>query len=142
MARTRVYNSNEISITFAGFSIDSGRAEGDFVTTKYDSETFTKKVGADGEVTRSKTNNTSGTATIKVMQTSDGHRILMQLDALGRASANGSDIAEFQIRDRLGGILEHADQAWIEKAPDSPNGKEAGEREWTLGLGELVREVE
>jgi hypothetical protein len=68
--------------------------------------------------------------------------MLTQLYALARRSANGADVGEFQLRDRTGGLLEHAEHAWIKKAPANAYGKEAGEREWELAVADLVREVE
>lgn len=141
MSELRTYDSNQVSVTFAGRAIDTGRADGEFVTTEYSTETFVKKVGADGEVTRSKSNDNTATIKIKVMQTSNGHKMLLQLHALARASVNGSDAGAFELIDRNGGVLERATKAWIEKAPPSSFGKEAGEREWTLAAADLIREV-
>lgn len=142
MGRAKTHNSNEISISFANLQIDSGRVDGDFVTTEFNSELYTSKVGADGEVTRSKTNDFSGKITIKLMSTSEGHQILTRLFNIARASLNGDDMAPFQLRDRNGGLVEHAETAWIEKAPSNAVGKEVGEREWVLATDNLVRDVE
>jgi len=136
---TKTYNSREVSLTLGAYSIDSGRAAGDFVTTKMSAELYKKSVGADGEVTRSKVNDRSATITIKLMQTSDGHAVLTGLAAAGRLSRNSEDIVPFQLRDRNGGLVESAESCWIEKEPDSSFGAEAGEREWTLATDNLVR---
>jgi len=138
---TKTYDSNQVSVTFAGRPISSGRADGEFVSIELNSETFTRKVGADGEVTRSKSNDNTATIKIKVMQTSDGHKVLMQLHALARASVNGSDVGAFELIDRNGNVLERATECWIEKPPASSFGKEAAEREWTLCAADLIREV-
>jgi hypothetical protein len=137
----KTYDSNKVNISFAGRTIDKGRADGEFVSTEYATETFTTKVGADGEVTRSKSNDNSATIKIKVMQTSAGHALLTQLHALARASVNGSDVGAFELRDLNGNMLERADECYIEKAPPSAFGKEAVEREWTLRAANLIREV-
>ncbi len=136
----KTYDSNRVSITFAGRSIDAGRADGEFISTEYSAETFSKKVGADGEVTRSKSNDRSATIKLKVMQTSAAHATLMQLHALSLASVNGSDVGAFELRDLNGNMIERADEAWIEKPPPSAFGKEAVEREWTLACASLIRE--
>jgi hypothetical protein len=142
MAAPKTHNSNEISVSFANLSLDSGRADGDFVTTEFNSELYTSKVGADGELTRSKTNDFSAKITIKLMSTSQGHKILLGLYNAARAEPNGGDLAPFQLRDRNGGLVEHAETAWIEKAPANAFGKEVGEREWILATDALVRDVE
>lgn len=137
----KTYDSNEVSVTFAGRSIDTGRADGDFYTSEYNAETFTRKAGADGEQTRSKTNDRSATIKIKVMQTSDGHKLLMQLHELALASENGNDVAALEVNDLSGGLVERAAKAWIKKPPAATYGREAGEREWELECANLIREV-
>lgn len=137
----KTYDSNEVNITFAGRSIDSGRADGDFYSSEYNSETFIRKGGADGEQTRSKTNDRSATIKLKLMQTSDGHKLLTQLHAAALAATNGSDVAALEVRDLSGGLLERAAKAWIRKPPSNAYGKEAGEREWELECSHMIREV-
>lgn len=135
------YDSNQVTVSFAGRTIDTGRAEGEFVSTEFTSETFTTKAGADGEATRSKTNDRTATIKIKLMQTSAGHLLMTELHAIALASVNGSDAGAFEIRDLTGGLVERAEKCWIEKPPANPYGKEAGEREWTLKCEALIREV-
>ena len=141
MGTTQNYDSNEVSVSFAGRSIDAGRADGEFVTITFASEIFTKKVGADGEVTRSKTNDFSGSCTLKLLATSSGHQTLTALYATARASATGEDMAPLQIRDRNTGLEYHAEKAWIAKHGDVGFGKEVGEREWVIDFGDLVPQV-
>jgi hypothetical protein len=139
---TKTHNSNEISSSFAGRSFATGRAEGDFCTTEYTKELHTLKVGADGEVTRVRSNDRSAKITLKFMSTSDGHKLMLQLYLIALNSPNGQDIGTFQLRDRNGGLVEHAEEAWIAKAPANAFGADVGEREWELHCAELVREVE
>lgn len=138
----KTYNSNEVSIIFANLSLDSGRAEGEFVSTEFTSEAYTDTAGADGEVTVNKSNDERGTITVKLLGSSSGHKILTQLYAAARTARNGRFAAPLQIRDRNGGLVEHAENAWIAKAPTNAFGKEVGEREWTIKTDKLVREVE
>lgn len=141
MPNTKTHNSNEISMTFGDRSLGTGRAE-EFCTTEYNEELYTLVVGADGEVTRVKSNNLSGKITVKFISTSDGHKLMTTLHEASRNSRNGEDIAPFQIRDRNGGLVESAEHAWISKAPSNATGKAPGEREWELSCTDLVREVE
>lgn len=142
MPDLKTYDPNEVSVIFADRSIDSGRVDGDFVTSEYTSELYTMKTGADGEVVRVKSADQSAKITLKLMSTSSGHRILTQLYQAARASTNGDDIAPIQIRDRLGGLVEHADKAWISKAPSNAFGKDVGERDWEIMVSQLERTVE
>ena len=142
MAATKTHDPNQILATFAGRSLFTGRAEGEFLTTEFLHELYTLKVGADGEVTRVKSANRAGKIVVKCMQTSDTHKLLTQLYAVSQASVNGGDIGAFEVRDLNGGLLEHAEQAWISKAPTNSQGADASEREWEISCTELVREVD
>lgn len=140
MSDPKVYDSNLVHVTLADRPIASGRAEAEFVSTDYSAETFSKTVGADGEVTISRTNNKSGEIKIKLTQTSDGHKLLTQLYAIQRDTPGGV-LMDFEVRDILGGLVESAAKCWFTKPPASPYGATAAEREWTLGCAELIREV-
>ena len=142
MPVTKNHDPSQIHATFAGRALFTGRAEGEFLTTEFLHELYTLKVGADGEVTRVKSANRTGKIVVKCMQTSDTHKLFTQLYAVSLASVNGSDIAAFEMRDLNGGLLEHADQTWISKAPTNGQGADVAEREWELTCSELVREVE
>ena len=87
----QTYDSRQVTVSFAGRSIDTGRADGDFYTSAYKSELFTDKAGADGVVVRSKSNDFRAEIKLKLLKTSAGHRTLTELYALARASVNGSE---------------------------------------------------
>lgn len=135
------YNSRDVNVSFAGRSIDTGRADGDFYTSSYKSELFTDKAGADGVVVRSKSNDFRAEIKLKLLKTSAGHKTLTELYALARASVNGSDVGALEVLDLSGGLVERADSAWISKPPDNVYGREVGEVEWTLTVANLIREV-
>jgi hypothetical protein len=97
-------------------------------------------VGADGEATVSRSNNRSATIKIKLMATSDGHRLLEQLYAAQQAASNGAPIA-FELRDVLGARVEHADACVFVKPPATSHGATVSEREWSLFTERLIREV-
>ncbi len=132
-----------ITVTFLDRSLDLGRAEGEFVSTEYNKELYTMKVGADGQVTRVKSADRSAKIMVKTMQTSPTHRLLTAMYRSAQQSTNGSDVGAFQLRDRNnGGMIESAEKAWISKAPSTSHGADVGEREWELSCAELVRENE
>lgn len=133
------YDSNQVKLTIGNRPINSGRAEGEFVTTEMAAPLNTRTVGADGEVTVSKSNNQSGTLKVKLLQTSDGHRLLSQLYAVAVVTP-GTTAMAFELRDIAGGLLEHG-SCWFEQAPPSSYGAVASEREWTFGVDKLTREV-
>ena len=140
MSDPKVYDSNLVNVTLAERPITSGRASGEFVSTDFVSEAFTESVGADGEVTISRTNDKRGEITLKVTQTSSAHLLLTQLYAL-QQSTPGAALMDFELRDINGGLLESAAKCYFKKAPPSAYGAQAGDREWKLGCAELKREV-
>ena len=140
MAQT--FDSNEVSVNFAGRDLATSRADGDFVTLAFTSELYGMKAGADGEVSRFKNNDRSGKCTLKFLNTSEAHRVLTALYNEAEASTNGDDMAPLQVRSRSTGLAYHAEKAWISKHPDITFGKEVGEVDWELGYERLEPAVE
>jgi hypothetical protein len=134
----RNYDSNEFSVSLGSVTINSGRGAAVFFSLEPLAEDFTTQRGADGEVTRSRSNNRGAIVKLTVMQTSQAHRDLHALRALDLAAPNGAGVVAFQARDRLNGLRFEAEKAWIRKAPNEGFGREAAEREWELELGEFA----
>ena len=63
------YDPKKVIITFGGVPI-TGFADGTFVQIDPNAEMWTKKVGADGEVTRSQSNDNTHTVQITLQQSS------------------------------------------------------------------------
>jgi len=109
-----------------------GFADGEFINVSRDEDSFTKVSGADGEVSRSKSNNKMGELTLTLLQTSSSNDILsgfMLADELGN-----SGIFSVFIKDALGLSTIFAAEGWIKKAPDTTFDKELGNREWVIDL--------
>jgi hypothetical protein len=96
-------------------------------------------VGADGEATRSKSNNNAATVTLRLMQTSDMNDILTSYYQADKLANNGK--FPLMIKDNSGRSLHVAEQAWVQKLPAVNYGAEAGPREWVIRTGELVSTV-
>ena len=136
-SNVKVYSADEVSITLAGIPIDSGFADGDFVSIEPASDDFTDKIGAEGEVARAKTNDHRATIKIKLMQTSSGHALLSVLRQVDINNPNGAGVGAFLVRDRGGSLVAHAEHAWIQKPPSPGLGREVGEWEWTLRAADM-----
>lgn len=135
MATNRVttYSADEVTLSIAGLLIDSGYADGEFVSVEPASDDFIAKTGADGEVARAKSNNRGATVKIKLLQTSLGNNLLSQLRALDLAAPNGAGVGVFNLVDRSSGVtLVHGTHSWIQKAPSPTRAREITENEWTL----------
>ena len=134
MAKAKTYDSSKVSV-IVGPTPLTGLAEGSFVTVEREDSLWTKRVGRDGEVARSKSSNKSGKISIKVMQTSSANATLnvyYQLDEL-----SNSGIVPILIRDGSGLSLHAAAEAWIEKIPKTEYGKDSGDIEWVFHCAEL-----
>lgn len=123
------YNPAEVSTIVGAFNMQ-GFADGSFVTIEMNEDAWNLYVGSDGEGARSKSNNRSGTITIRLMQTSSSNEILSALyksDDVGDAG-----ITNILIKDSSGSTLAMAENAWIRKLPAVDFARESGEREWVF----------
>jgi len=127
------YDPKNVTIIIGGEggSVISGFADGAMVTVARDEDEWTLAIGTDGEGTRSKTNNKSGTIMISLMQSSPSNETLESY-ALADDVQGGGKPFDIQIKDVNGNKLHHAEQAWIQKRPDAEYGREATAREWTI----------
>lgn len=131
---TRTYDPKQIIITFGGVPI-SGYADGTFIKVSPAGDRFTRKVGADGEVARSRSNNDCHNVEITLMQTSPGNAALSAVLAEDRFFNTG--IRPLQIADINGSVLDFWPDAWIKADPDQEYSKEVGDRTWMLETGQV-----
>ena len=131
---TSTYDPKQVAVIIGAFEI-SGFSEGSVVSVEYDEDAFSLQIGADGEGTRSKSNNRSATISIKTMQSSDSNTIL---DAFRKADEYGNaGTFPLMIKDGSGDSLHAAETAWIQKAPSATYDVTATEREWTIRTDNL-----
>lgn len=118
-------------IEFAGF------AEGDdVVTIEVDTDLFTKTVGAKGDVTRTQSTDTSGTATVKLLQTSSTNK---ELNAAYLADlASGSAVAPMVITNLETGEIFSMPNAWIIKYPTVTRGQNPNSMDWVFQFDQLI----
>ena len=135
----KVYDADQIAMVFMGLPISSGYADGEFLTIEQEAQDFETKVGTDGEVTRSKTNNRHAVIKVKLMQSSDGNTLLTALNNLDIATSGGAGVGPMLIKDLQGTSLYSASKCWIAKPPDVSFDRTATSREWTLECANLVR---
>lgn len=131
----KTYNPKELTITLGGipgFAAHTvgGYADGTFVKVTLDQDQFTKVVGADGEVSRTKSNNYSGTIEVTLLQTSDSNDALSAISLLDRASNNG--IIPVTVADLRGRTLVFSGATWVKKIADVEGAKEQTNRVWVL----------
>jgi hypothetical protein len=135
LGEVHTYDPSKILVTFHGLPI-TGFADGTFVNAERDSPSFSKKVGSDGEVARSKSADKSGTIKLTLLQTAQANEILSA--ELERDELTGHNMGPVSIEDLFGSTLVAGAQAWIERPSPVAMGKEADSREWTIHVADMM----
>lgn len=130
-----VYSADQVTVTIANQLIESGFSDGEFLTIEQDSDAFTKRIGADGEGAYARSNDRSGTAHLKLLQTSKGNKVMQDFFNAGtkKGSSPNAALSNFEVRDRSSGeLLVSAETCVISKQTPVSRGKEIGETDWTI----------
>lgn len=132
------YDPKKVIVSYGGVPIE-GFAE-TFISITQSNDTFTKKVGADGEVGRTRNNDLTNEVTITLLGSSKSNTYLSLMHAADKASNAGA--LPLLITDRSGGgLLFFWDAAWIKKIPDLEKGKELSDIAWVFDTGQPVSSV-
>jgi hypothetical protein len=127
------YDPKKVIITLGGVPI-GGYADGTFVQIDPNSETWTRKVGADGEVVRSLSNDNTHTIQITLMQTSLSNAYLRttmnadKLTGLGMLPLSFTDLNTMEVHFWA--------QAWVSTDPSTGRAKETTDVQWTIHTGQ------
>lgn len=134
MPQVRTFDSKQIVLTVGGIPI-GGFADGTFLQYEDDEDAFTKVTGADGVVSRSKTNNSGGTLTITVAQTSPSNDILSNFANADKLSNTG--VIPVVVKDINGTTNIFAPNGWVRKKAPLEWSKEITDNEWILDLADV-----
>ena len=130
----KTYDPGQILVA-AGGNILGGFSEDSVVEVERAEATFITHVGADGEVTRTRNRNRSGTVKVKLLRTSPSNDVL---SAYALADEKfGTGVFPLTVQDMLGTTLHFGGNAWVERPPADAFEKEVNEREWTIAVGDL-----
>lgn len=127
------YDPSEVVITISGVPM-SGFSDGTFLEIDRNEPTWNTVVGADGLVTRGKTNNFSGTLTLTLKQSSPSNDVLSGLMALDEA--NNTGVFPILVKDLSGNSIYFAGQAWITQYANSSFDKAITDRQWVMTLAQ------
>jgi hypothetical protein len=112
----------------------SGFSDGTFLEVDRNEPTWNTVVGADGLVTRGKTNNFTGTVTLTLKQSSPSNDILSGLMAIDEATNRG--VFPILIKDLSGDSIYFGGRCWVTQYANSTFGKDISDRQWTLMMDE------
>jgi hypothetical protein len=127
------YDPKKVIITFGGVPI-GGYADGTFVQIDPSGETWTKKVGADGEVVRGLSNDNTDTIQITLLQTSLSNHYLRtvmnadRLTGLGMLPLSFTDLNTMETH--------FWPQAWVSTRPATGRATETTDTQWTIHTGQ------
>ena len=130
----QTFDPKEVSVIF-GENIIRGFSESQVTVTR-DNPAWEMVIGADGEATRVKSNDRSGTITITLQQSSpsnDDLSLIANADELSNAG-----LRPLYIKDNLGTSLFSAVTAYIEHIPEAAYGKTQNDRVWVIKTDNLI----
>lgn len=130
----RTYDPKKVKVIVGGVPM-SGFADGTFMTVARENDSFTKVSGADGIVSRAKSNDKSGSATLTLAQTSPSNDVLTGFSQADELSNNG--VVPVLVQDFSGRSTYVSAFGWVRKPPDGEFGKEITNREWIIDLADL-----
>lgn len=134
-----VYDFDQVSCVMAGLPIEGGYAEDSGIEIEPMSPDFNTVVGADGDVTRSKTNDRRATVRITLMQTSESNALLSTLNNIDKNAPNGAGVGPMLIKDNQGTSLYAGEKSWIAKPPTVAFTKKGEARVWEFEVAHLNR---
>jgi len=129
------YDPKKVIMTLGGVPI-TGYADGTFVQIDPNGDAFTKKVGADGEVVREKSNDNTHTIQITLLQSSDSNRYLQTVFKADKLTGRGMLPLSFTDLNTM--EAKFWPQAWISIEPATGRAKETTDVQWTLQTGQIA----
>ena len=132
------YNPKKVIVTANGNTI-TGYADGTFLTITPRAERWTSISGADGEVSRAKSNDKRYEVTLTLAHTSPSNDILSNFFYLDESLDSG--VFSLTITDLNGTSILQTKNAWIRQLPDQEFSKENTERAWVIDTDKATRET-
>jgi hypothetical protein len=136
MSGMKAFNIKDLAISLSGVPLDAGGfGDDDVLSIEWDEDQWETFTGADGEVTRSATNNYQATATLRLSQTSDVNDRLSALLHADLALPNGAGAGAFMCKDVHGRAVISSERAWVNGFPKEVKfGKGTKVWEWQIKL--------
>ena len=128
--QTTIHDLDQWTLMFGAALID-GFGPDEVVSIELP-QAFTKVIGADGKVTRSKTLDPTAMVTFKLMTSSAANASLSALLNADLLAPNGVGVLPLAMIDRQGTTQFSSPSAWIEKWPDFSLSREATVVEWVF----------
>lgn len=134
MGLVKTFNPKDVVISLGGIPL-SGYADGEFANIEATSDDFQMSTGADGDTSRVKLNDASGTLTLTLAMTSPSNDILSGFRSLDVRTGQG--VVPLILKDLSGRTTLFSANAWVRRPPTTGFGKEISTREWTIDLADM-----
>ena len=125
----KTYIPSDVVVQIGG-AILSGYADGTFVRAARNGPGYSQVTGGDGDTSRTKLSDLSGTIVVTLKQTSNSNAILGGLAILGT-------VMPAMVKDVNGNTVIAAAEAWVLQPSDAEFATEETDREWTIQCAEL-----
>lgn len=122
------FDPKQVDVTVMGQTIVGFGEEK--VTVERSNPGWELTVGADGDATRVKSNDLSGTITITLQQTSPSNNLLSTLFEIDDQDNTG--VVACMVKDNSGFTYVNAPKAYVEKLPEASFAKSHSDRVWVL----------
>ena len=134
MTKLYAFDPKQVNVTVMGQQIVGFGEEK--VTVERSNPGWELTVGADGDATRVKSNDLSGTITITLQQTSPSNNLLSTLFEIDDQDDTG--VVNCLIKDNKGFTYVEAKKAYVEKLPEASFAKTHSDRVWVLRCHNLT----
>ena len=134
MSKLYAFDPAQVNVTVMGQTIVGFGEEK--VTVERSNPGWELTVGADGDATRVKSNDLSGTITITLQQTSPSNNLLSTLFEIDDQDDSG--VVNCLIKDNKGFTYVEAKKAYVEKLPEASFAKTHSDRVWVLRCHNLT----
>lgn len=130
--QTRTYNPKAVKMSYLGVPIEDGLNDGDFVSVEAQTPAWESVAGADGTVSRARTNDDRVSITLTLLQNSAANAFLNTQFLLDTESENGAGVGPFYMKDMVTGDTVLVPEAWIANRGAIVRGKGTSTIEWTI----------
>lgn len=127
-------DAKSVLVSVGGFPI-SGFVDGTFLEITADDQQFLKVTGADGYVTRVKSNDYGAVMTLTLSQSSPSNDILSGIFNADRL--NNLGVVPILIKDMTGTTIIFSGTGWIQQFPDISYGNDITDRAWIFDLANV-----
>lgn len=133
----KAWNINDLAISLNAVPLDGGGyADDEVMSVEWEGDWFAKLRGADGELSRSTTNEFGAIVTLRYAQTADAHDRLSSMLKTDILLPNGAGAGTFMSRDLHGRTMVTGPRAWVMGMPALKFGKTIQVWEWKVEIAD------